>query len=88
LVVGVEPIFPSPHPTPGRVDGVIPGNIQYSGSFLGFQYNFTTGSLGFNPSESFTLGLQALIGGEVSFNSDTYLKLGAANKACRAQGGG
>lgn len=78
----------NPTPAGGSFNGGGPGNIQYSGSFLGFQYNFTTGSLGFNPSKSFTLGLQALIGGEVSVNSDTYLKLGAANKACRAQGGG
>ncbi|MGB8783962.1 MAG: RHS repeat-associated core domain-containing protein [Terriglobales bacterium] len=76
----------NPTPDGGTFGGG--GRVEYSGSFLGFQYNFTTGSFGFNPSKSFTLGLQALVGGEVSFNSDTYLKLGAANKACHAQGGG
>jgi RHS repeat-associated protein len=78
----------NPTPAGGSFNGGGPGNMQYSASFLGFQYNFTTGSFGFNPSKSFAVGLQALVGGEVSFNSDTYLKLGATNKTCRAQGGG
>jgi len=60
---------------------------QFSASFLGFQYNFTTGSLQFSPSKSFTLGLQVLAGGEVSFNSDTFNQQSAANAACRARGG-
>jgi RHS repeat-associated protein len=63
------------------------GDRQSSVSFLGFQYNFTTSSLQFSPSKSITLGLQALVGGEVSFNSDTFNQQSAANAACQAQGG-
>jgi len=77
----------NPTPDGGSFNGGGPGNIQYSASALGFQYNFTTSDWSFNPSKSFTFGVQAILGGEVSFNSDTYKKLGAANKACVAQGG-
>jgi RHS repeat-associated protein len=76
----------NPTPMGGSLGGGSEGN-QYSASFLGFQYNFNTGSLKFSPSKSFTVGLQALAGGEVSFNSDTFNQQSAANDACRAQGG-
>jgi len=77
----------SPTPEGGSLNGGGPGNNQYSASFLGFQFNFTTGTVSFNPAKSFSLGAQFLLGGEVSFNSDTYMQLGRANAACRAQGG-
>jgi RHS repeat-associated protein len=77
----------SPTPEGGSLNGGGPGNNQYSVSALGFQYSLNSGSLGFNPSKSFTLGAQFLLGGELSFNSDKYKQNVAANAACRAQGG-
>jgi hypothetical protein len=72
----------NPTPDGGSFNGGGPDNIQYSASFLGFQFNFKTGQIKFAPSKSFSLGVQVLIGAEVSFNSDTYMKTSAENKAC------
>jgi len=77
----------SPTPEGGTFGGGGPGNNQYSASFLGFQYNFNTGKIEFNPSKSFTLGAQFLLGGEVSFNVDRYNQINKDNAACKAQGG-
>jgi len=77
----------NPTPDGGSFNGGGPGNIQYSVSALGFQYNFTTNDWKFNPAKSFTFGGQVIVGGELSFNPDTYQKLVDANAACRAQGG-
>jgi hypothetical protein len=56
-------------------------------SFLGINYNFTTGKWGFDPSKSLSLGLQVGVGAEVKFNSDTWVYLNKSNDACRARGG-
>jgi RHS repeat-associated protein len=52
----------NPTPMGGSLGGGTEG-AQFSLSFLGFQYNFKTRSLKFNPSKSFSLGLQVLAGG-------------------------
>jgi hypothetical protein len=76
----------NPTPMGGSLGGGTEG-AQFSLSFLGLQYNFKTRSLKFSPSKSVTFGLQVLAGAEVSFNSDTFNQVSAANAACRARGG-
>jgi hypothetical protein len=78
---------PQASPEGGAFNGGGPGNNQYSASFLGFQFNFTTGTVEFAPSKSFSFGAQFLVGGEVTFNSETFLQVSRANMACREQGG-
>jgi hypothetical protein len=59
---------------------------QYSVSLFGFQYDFRTRQVSFAPAKSIKVGLQALIGVEVSFNSDTFKRVALMNDVCRAQG--
>jgi hypothetical protein len=76
----------NPTPEGGSLGGGSEGT-QTSFSFLGLQYNYTTGDLRFAPSKSFAFGAQVLAGGEISFNSDKFTQQSRANDACRAQGG-
>ncbi|MFI5097271.1 MAG: RHS repeat domain-containing protein [Candidatus Acidiferrales bacterium] len=76
----------NPTPMGGSLGGGSEGR-QYSVSFLGFQYNFTTESFAFKPSKSITFGIQLGVGGELSLNGDKFNQQSAANDACRAQGG-
>jgi RHS repeat-associated protein len=77
------------HPTPegGSLNSGSPRDNRYSISFLGFQYSFNSGTITFDPSKSFKLGAQILVGGEVSLNPDAFKQISNANTACRAQGG-
>ena len=72
----------NPTPDGGSFNGGGPQNIQWSGSLLGFQYDFRSGRVKFNPAKNFTLGLQALVGAEVSWNSDLYKKAILSNTLC------
>lgn len=49
---------------------------------MGFVKNFTTGGFGFEPSKSWTFGIQALIGIEASWNADKAAEIAAKNKLC------
>jgi hypothetical protein len=71
-----------PTPYGGSLTGNAPP-AERSISFLGVTYSFATGNWSFKP----TLGLQVIVGGEVTFNSDTWVYLNKANDACKAQGG-
>jgi hypothetical protein len=76
-----------PTPPGGSLTGNQPG--EFSVSLFGFQKNFTTGQpWSFSPSKVWTLGLQGLVGGEVSLNSGTMNQQAKANEACIAKGGG
>jgi hypothetical protein len=85
-LAGVE--VDNPTPPGGNLGGTTEGP-QLIPSFLGFQENVTTGEpITFKPSANiFKYGLQAILGFELSFNSDTFNQLSLANETCRAQGG-
>ena len=74
-------------PPGGSINGGSFEDVQKSASFLGFQYDFRSRQVKFNPSKSFSLGLQALVGVDVSLNPDTLKQLSVSNHACEAQGG-
>jgi RHS repeat-associated protein len=74
-------------PAGGFINGGSFENVRKTASFLGFQYDFQSRQVTFNPSKNISLGLQALVGIEVSLNSDTVGQLSVSNQACQAQGG-
>ncbi len=75
-----------PTPPGGNLGGTTEGN-EYSLGAFGYRWNITTGETGFNPSKEFKFGAQAVLGFEISFNSNTFNQISLANDACRANGG-
>ena len=77
----------NPTPEGGSFNGGGPDNIQWKVSILGFQHDLGFGGWSFEPSKSFSVGAQLLVGFEVTFNANTYLQISKANEQCIAQGG-
>jgi len=83
-IVGAE--LDRPTPPGGSLTGSAP--FEFSAHAAGFRKNFTTHEpVAFKPSKSWSLGLQVLIGFEVSLNGATFDRISRENEACRQIGG-